>query len=424
MRLPNYVWSDPTRPVTVRLSLRVLNRLALAGPDDLPGGLLLGGTELHDGRHIICIEGFEPVASDRLAEAISHYRNAVGMYRTQTREGSLKIQLHEAVLFSHYFTRPDALFLLVHQGTGRAVYFSSEGEEFAAMHEFAFRVTEPSAVPVPARWRIARPVRWAIEGVALVLGVVAGAALFQHFHPPPVWVPPAQYVAEHATPEPPTPVVSAHPEEADPRPSPFVKTARPVVPPRAPARVKVAAPLVVAAKPPAAEPEPAPAPAPISVPVVAVKAPAPEPAPVRNEARSSTPSISVEVEPVTGSRFGKAVSRIPLLRRLNRQADSFVPPSPTRQVNPRLSAREREEVTDSVRVNVRVYVDESGKVQYAELLSNAKRYPNLSTAAVYASRRWDFVPAVQDGQHVPGEVILHFHFAPPEPPTAVTDSQD
>jgi TonB family protein len=136
---------------------------------------------------------------------------------------------------------------------------------------------------------------------------------------------------------------------------------------------------------------------------------------VRNIPREPEPDIQVDAEPVRESGVGKVVGHIPLLRRLHKAAPPLVPPEPLRQVNPKLSAEERAELTDPVEVNVRVYVDEGGKVQYAELLSNAKHHPNLSSAAVFAARRWNFTPAVQGGQHVPGEVILHFHFTPPAP---------
>jgi hypothetical protein len=39
--------------------------------------------------------------------------------------------------------------------------------------------------------------------------------------------------------------------------------------------------------------------------------------------------------------------------------------------------------------------------------------PALAVAAVYAARRWDFVPARLGEEWVSSEVILHFRFAPP-----------
>ena len=105
--------------------------------------------------------------------------------------------------------------------------------------------------------------------------------------------------------------------------------------------------------------------------------------------------------------------RIPLLRRLNKQPQTFEPPRATHEVRPSLSKRERRELTAAVPVDVKVYVAESGKVEYAELLSGG-RYRDLAAEAVYAARRWAFSPARLGEEAVPGEVILHFRFEPPK----------
>ncbi|HJT86368.1 MAG TPA: TonB family protein [Bryobacteraceae bacterium] len=71
-------------------------------------------------------------------------------------------------------------------------------------------------------------------------------------------------------------------------------------------------------------------------------------------------------------------------------------------------------MTSSVPIDVKVYVAESGTVEYAEVLSNSNRHPDLAGAAVYAARKWDFLPARMGDEKVPGEVILHFRFGPRE----------
>ena len=123
--------------------------------------------------------------------------------------------------------------------------------------------------------------------------------------------------------------------------------------------------------------------------------------------------VTVEAEPVAGSRLGRAVARIPLLRRLKKQPQLFVPPKPLREVRPTLTEREAAWVVRPVPVDVKVYVGENGKVEYAELLSNGRR-PELASVAVYAARRWTFAPARVGDETAPGEVILHFRFAPVE----------
>jgi TonB family protein len=123
----------------------------------------------------------------------------------------------------------------------------------------------------------------------------------------------------------------------------------------------------------------------------------------------------VVAEPVTGSRFGRVVGKIPLLRRLRKPTDTFVPPSPTHEVRPELNAENRRSLRRAVPVDVKVYVAESGKVRYAELLSDGTgERRELASAAIYAARRWDFVPARLGDENVPGEVILHFKFTPVE----------
>jgi TonB family protein len=63
-------------------------------------------------------------------------------------------------------------------------------------------------------------------------------------------------------------------------------------------------------------------------------------------------------------------------------------------------------------VDVKVYVSENGRVDFAELVSSG-RNAQLANAAVFAARRWTFTPARLDGENIPGEVILHFRFLPP-----------
>jgi TonB family protein len=110
------------------------------------------------------------------------------------------------------------------------------------------------------------------------------------------------------------------------------------------------------------------------------------------------------------------MSHIPLLKRFRKPVQPFVPPTPLHEATPHLSARERAAVTDPVLVNVRVYVTKEGKVEFAEVQSGARHRTELANAAIYAARHWDFTPAHIGEERVPGEVILHFRFAPQEPP--------
>ncbi len=420
-RMLNYVWTDPSGLVTVRLSLGVLARLA--GPIPALGGLLCGKSDFHNGRHLISIDSFEPFRSEELAQGFSRCPDAVGMFRVQTRRESKEIDSDDAAMFSEHFAWPNGVFLMVHPRLQRAAFYDPEGGNVKRLHHFTFELSDS---PETGRRRAVRD-HWPIEVLALTAGIAAGAILFQKAQPAPVKVaaPPAQIAsppAQIASP----PAQIASPIEPPPLPQREIPDSNEEKAPAAapkpirPRTIRTDAdrsqdqssrpsPFSAPAKP---APERHPLPATSSVAVTAPPPAASEVAPVKRPTPEPLPEIAVQSEPVAGSRLNNVVSRIPLLRRLHHQADPVVPPTPLHRVSPELTAGERAELTNPVQVNVRVYVDEKGKVQYAELASDGKRHPNLASAAVFASRHWNFTPAEQDGQPVPGEVILHFRFAP------------
>jgi len=117
-------------------------------------------------------------------------------------------------------------------------------------------------------------------------------------------------------------------------------------------------------------------------------------------------SFHVSVEPVTASRRS-----IPLIGKRNRRPD-FVPPAPLR--NPGLSMPPNRKLARDVKINVKVYVNPSGKVDFSELVSKVPDTDrDLAVLAVFAARRWEFSPARDGDSAVPGEVILHYQFGPP-----------
>lgn len=172
-------------------------------------------------------------------------------------------------------------------------------------------------------------------------------------------------------------------------------------------------------------PRPAPAPEPSQPPAnrtLAQRAPAADlrTAPSRpreTELPSAEPPsyVSVSAEPVQSTFFGRVVHKIPLIRRLKRQPADFMPPQAVHQIPPTLSRAERDSLTKETAVLVRVHVTETGKVDYAEPVSHlSERNRPLAAAAVYAARRWSFTPARLGEENVPGEMVLHFEFRPPE----------
>ncbi len=167
------------------------------------------------------------------------------------------------------------------------------------------------------------------------------------------------------------------------------------------------------------KPSPSPAPAEQGAPLESrvpepILTPETEPAPSKPVAMAAVPSralsdVSVSAEPVHRSRWGRMASHIPLLRRrLKKSPQAYVPPQPVHQVKPALTARQRGAITKPVPVDVKVYVSEAGRVQYAELVSGRNR--DLEAAAVFAARQWRFTPARVGGENVAGEMILHFRF--------------
>lgn len=115
--------------------------------------------------------------------------------------------------------------------------------------------------------------------------------------------------------------------------------------------------------------------------------------------------VRVSVEPVPGSR-----RNIPLIGKRYPRAD-YVPPAPLR--NSGVPSPPHRNVTRTVNINVKVYVNPSGKVDYSEVLSKvAEADRDLAAFAMFAARRWEFVPARDAEGAVAGEVILHYQFGP------------
>jgi hypothetical protein len=237
-------------------------------------------------------------------------------------------------------------------------------EVFAAGHstDDSIRVVGGVAVPSVAARR-AEPVRPAAPAP----------------QPPPassLSVPPQQRAAAPSSQGSASRSAEQHPESTEPRPSPFTPVPKPMI-------------AATAATP--------------------TTAPAPQAPPASTQ-------VSVRVEPVSGSRG--VIGRIPFFRRFKKQPQTFVPPAPVREVRPSLSARERHALIGTVPMDVKVFVGDTGKVQYVELVSNIGQHEDLASLAVYAARRWEFSPARLGQEKVPGEVILHFRFSPEEPPEA------
>jgi Gram-negative bacterial TonB protein C-terminal len=84
-------------------------------------------------------------------------------------------------------------------------------------------------------------------------------------------------------------------------------------------------------------------------------------------------------------------------------SEDFVPASPIHKVAPRVPAG----VEDEAAVDVKIYIDDSGNVSRAQLLS--PRSP-LAAPSLSAARQWQFAPARKHDKPVASEIVLHFRF--------------
>jgi TonB family protein len=62
---------------------------------------------------------------------------------------------------------------------------------------------------------------------------------------------------------------------------------------------------------------------------------------------------------------------------------------------------------DARPVDVKVFIDESGKVSRAQVLTKGS---DFAGAALSAARQWQFTPARKHDKAVASEMVLHFRF--------------
>jgi hypothetical protein len=126
--------------------------------------------------------------------------------------------------------------------------------------------------------------------------------------------------------------------------------------------------------------------------------------------RNDADSVHVSVERVPTSRLQHVARNIPLVGKRYRRSD-YVPPAPLRK--PAILNPPHRDVAHNVSIDVKVYVNPSGKVDYSEVVSKVAHADlDLAAAAVFSARRCEFVPARDAAGTVPGEAILHYQFGP------------
>ena len=126
------------------------------------------------------------------------------------------------------------------------------------------------------------------------------------------------------------------------------------------------------------------------------------------------PFSTVTIEANTESHPRGLMGKIPpLLRRLH-PAPEYEPPTPVHESTPVVDDHLRRSLKSEVPLDVRVYINRSGKVDYAELLSDITGgNRDLAALAVFDARHWEFTPARSGTRIVPGRAILHYRFGNP-----------
>ena len=126
------------------------------------------------------------------------------------------------------------------------------------------------------------------------------------------------------------------------------------------------------------------------------------------------PFSTVTIEANTESHAGGLMRKSPLLLRRLHPAPKFEPPRPVHESTPVVGDPLRRSLKSEVPLDVRVYINRSGKVDYAELLSDITGgNRDLAALAVFDARHWEFTPARLGTRLVPGRAILHYRFGNP-----------
>jgi TonB family protein len=131
--------------------------------------------------------------------------------------------------------------------------------------------------------------------------------------------------------------------------------------------------------------------------------------PLTPEPTVRDPFVSVTVDPVPNGHRN-LMGRLFATRKVP-AGPAFVPPHLLQEPSLEVPSALRAHIREAVPVTVKLYVDRTGHVQYAELLTDgtgANR--EVASLAIFASRKWQFAPAQQEGGAVPAEVLVRFRF--------------
>jgi TonB family protein len=458
----SYVWEDPGDSIMIQVSLDLIARLGVAAQQGLGagprgneiGGILLGRTLPGFGRAVL-IEDFEPTPCEHLrgaSYALSPKdrrvlgtrlarrpaRDVVGYFRSHTRPG-MYLDQDDFAVFSHYFPEASQVFLLVRpatQGPAMGGFFFWENGELdrrSTYRQFPFdpaRLADenhPITGEKPPVASVARPLPvlvakpearaprrlpplpslpWVVVPVIAVLFLIAG--LFVSENSPATHetaAPKVSLPVEPLLPEPvpqaatSTPTPPAVQETATPQAEPVAHA--PAVPQPTPAKKppqKAAVPPpVTVARTPIHEIEPPPA---LAAPIDRIE---PKLAAVLPSRANAAPPLEAQVsyEAPHPGVFRRALHKI---EGGGAESGEFVPASPVRKVSP---MKPTEAGVSARPVDVKVFIDESGNVTRAQVLTKGS---DLASAALSAAQQWQFHPARKHDKPVASEMVLHFSF--------------
>jgi hypothetical protein len=119
-------------------------------------------------------------------------------------------------------------------------------------------------------------------------------------------------------------------------------------------------------------------------------------------------TATITYEPVRTPALQRVLQKFPGLRRLQRfeEGDEFVPPKPRHELAFLVPAGTGREAAFHKPINLKVSLDESGKVTRVERLSKGP----MAGVAAHAALDWQFTPARWQDKPVASEVMVHLRF--------------
>ena len=431
------------------------------------GGILLGHRESDDS---VSIDAFELVRSEyrrgmtftlsatdkrKLGQQIRAAHRGlqpVGSFRTHLRQG-LYMDRYDFDLMSEHFPASTDVMLLIRQTDWHAGFFVWEEGDICRQKSYAefpfdaaalpliahkgIEAVKPQATmatqqtPAPALLSTQKvPTLMKVGLVAATAGLAAVLAFYTHEHRAPntpnTTLPPVSLTSNRTDPprvvalNPPVDPDISTPDINQPhnqyelhvkipaKPSPFAKP-----------KPRTEAAFVPVQPPPPHQPATLPQPAtpPESLQPIPTASNTPPPIVAPTVLRPLPPTLVSEVslEPTQPGVLRRGIHRVPVLnlfdRNHYRSGSDFSPARPVRQVKPRLPEELQGDNESHPDVAVKVWIDDTGQVTKAELLSDDVA-PQIAQIASNAAYKWTFAPARLSDKPVSSEMMMHFRFVP------------